>query len=160
MDCWLEDVEVVLGATHMSPIYINAVREEWIKAAQQKQTFQNIPEDPENLPKQPNKPTGPKPARKHVAKKSGAGHRRAGDKDKNKEDVSQQDPIAPLQTEDLGGQPEDVLEEPGDDTLPPGPGMDPKDPLTPKPKPKKTQELNQKVQSQRMQQVQHQKGEN
>ena len=49
-----------------------------------------------------------------------------------------------MQTEDLGGQPGDVLEEPEDDPLPPGPdpknlqppGTDPKDPLTPKPKPK------------------------
>ena len=68
---WLEDVEMILGATAMSPIYIPTVREEWIKAVQQKPT--PALEDPENLPKQPNKPTGPKPARKHVAKKSGAG---------------------------------------------------------------------------------------
>ena len=142
LGCWLEDVEVVLGATDMSPIYIPTVREEWIKAVQQKPT--PIPEDPENLPKQPNKPTGPKPTRKHVAKKSRAGRQKAGDKDENKGDISQQDPIVPLQTGDLGGQPGDVLEEPGDDPLPPGPdpknsqppGTDPKDPLTPKPKPK------------------------
>ena len=47
-------------------------------------------EDPENLPKQPNKSTGPKPARKHVAKKSGAGQQKSDDKNKDKDDNSNQ----------------------------------------------------------------------
>ena len=142
LGCWLEDLEIVLSATEMSPVYIPTVREEWIKAVEQKPS--PISEDPENPPKQPNKPTGPKPARKNVAKKSGAGCQKAGDKDENEGDNSQQDPNIPLQTEDLGGQPGDVLEEPRDDPLPPGPdpknsqpsGTDPKDLLKPKPKPK------------------------
>ena len=63
---WLEDLEMVLSATDMSPVYIPTVREEWIKAVQLKPS---IPlGDPGNPPKQPNKPTDPKPARKHVAK--------------------------------------------------------------------------------------------
>ena len=61
LGCWLEDLEMVLSATEMSPIYIPTVREEWIKAVQQKPS--PISEDPEKPPKQPNKSTGPKPAR-------------------------------------------------------------------------------------------------
>ena len=68
---WLEDLEMVLKATDMSPVYIPTVKEEWVRAVQLKPPTPQ--EDPENLPKQPNEPTGPKPARKHVAKKSGAG---------------------------------------------------------------------------------------
>ena len=49
---WLEDVEMILGATAMSHVYIPTVREEWIKAVQQKPT--PILQYPENLPKQPN----------------------------------------------------------------------------------------------------------
>ena len=66
---WLEDLELVLRATEMSPIFIPTVREEWIKAAKQ-QPSPGL-EDPEKPPRQPNKPTDPKPARKHIAKKSG-----------------------------------------------------------------------------------------
>ena len=139
LECWLEDLKMVLRATEMSPVYIPTVREEWIKAAQQKPT--PILEEPEGPPKEPNKPNGPEPARKHVAKKSGAPCHKTGEKDDNKGDNSQQDPNIPLQTEELGGQPGDVLEESRNDPLPPGP--DPKnsqppstDPLKPKPKPK------------------------
>ena len=70
LGCWLEDLEMVLRATDMSPVYIPTVREEWIKAVQQKPS--PTLEGPENPPRQPNKPMDPKPARKHVAKKSGA----------------------------------------------------------------------------------------
>ena len=69
LEHWLEDLELVLRATEMSPIFIPTVREEWIKAAKQKPSPGL--EDPEKPPRQPNKPTDPKPARKHIAKKSG-----------------------------------------------------------------------------------------
>ena len=71
LGCWLEDLEMESKATDMSPVFIPSVREEWVRAVQLKPSTPL--EDPENLPKQPNKPTGPKPARKHVVKKSGAG---------------------------------------------------------------------------------------
>ena len=137
LDLWLEDIEITLRVTEMSPIYILNVREEWIKAVQQKPT--PTPEDPDKPQSQPNEPPGPKSARKHTAKKSGAGRQRTGSKNENKGDNSQ-----PLQTEDLESQPGDVLGEPGDKPLPPGldpkdsqpPSTDPKDPLKPKPKPK------------------------
>ena len=51
LERWLEDLEMILRATEMSPVYITTVREEWIKAAQQKPT--PTPEDPENPPSQP-----------------------------------------------------------------------------------------------------------
>ena len=60
---------MVLRATDMSPVYIPTVKEEWIKAA--KQTPSPVLENLERPPPQPNKPMGPKPTRKHVAKKSG-----------------------------------------------------------------------------------------
>ena len=55
----------------MTLIYIPTVKEDWIKAVQLKPS--TTLGDPGNPPKQPNEPTGPKPARKHVAKKSVAG---------------------------------------------------------------------------------------
>ena len=44
---WLENMEMVLRATKMSPVYIPTVNEEWIKAAKQKPTpvLEN-PEEP------------------------------------------------------------------------------------------------------------------
>ena len=71
LECWLEHLEMVLKATDMSPVFVPTVREEWVKAVELKPSTPL--EDPENPPKQPNKPTGLKPARKHVTKKSGAG---------------------------------------------------------------------------------------
>ena len=144
LERWLDDLEMTLSATEMSPVYIPTVREKWVKAAQQKPT--PTPEDPEKPPRQPNEPTGPKPSRKHVAKKSGAGRQKTGGEDDNKGDNSQPDPNKSLQTEYLEGQPGDVLGEPRDDPLPLGPdpkdsqppSTDPKDPLKPKPKPKGT----------------------
>ena len=47
---WLEDLELVLKAIDMSPVYIPTVREEWIKAAKQKPS--SILEDPEEPPRQ------------------------------------------------------------------------------------------------------------
>ena len=102
------------------------------------------PEDQEKLPSQPNEPPGPKPGRKHTAKKRGAGRQGTGGKNDNKGDNSQPDPNKSLQTEDLEGQSGDVLGEPGDEPLPLGsdpkdsqpPSTDPEDPLKPKPKPK------------------------
>ena len=105
---WLENVEVVLHTTEMS------VREEWIQVVRQKPP--SIPEDPENPSDPSKKLTDPKPARKHVAKKSGAGHQRRK-KDEDKGNKSQQNPNVP-------SQPGDTLEEPIEDPLPPGP--DPK----------------------------------
>ena len=49
LECWLEDIEMTLRATEVSPVYIPTVKEEWIKAAQQKPTL--TPEDPEKNPK-------------------------------------------------------------------------------------------------------------
>ena len=66
---WLGDIEMVLGATKMSLVYVPIVKEEWIKAAKQKPT--PTLENPEEPLPQPNKPKGPKSVRKHVAKKSG-----------------------------------------------------------------------------------------
>ena len=142
LECWLEDLKMTLRATEMSPVYIPIVREEWIKAAQQKPTF--TPEDPEKPPSQPNEPPGSRTARKHTAKKSGAGHQKTGGKNDNIGDNSQVDPNKSLQTENLEGQSGDVLGEPENEPLPPGsdpkdsqpPSTDPEDPLKPKPKPK------------------------
>ena len=66
---WLENIEMVLKATEMSPVYIPTVNEEWIKAAKQKPT--PALENPDEPLPQPNKLKGQKLARKHVAKKSG-----------------------------------------------------------------------------------------
>ena len=66
----------------MTPVYIPTVKEDWLKPVQLKPS--TTLEDPGNLPKQPNKPTDPKPARKHVAKKSGAGRQKFDSKDDNK----------------------------------------------------------------------------
>ena len=66
---WIADIEMVLDATKMSPVYVPTVKEEWIKVTKQKPTPSlESPDDP--LP-QPNKPKEPKPIRKYVAKKSG-----------------------------------------------------------------------------------------
>ena len=62
---WIDNIEMVLKATEMSPVYIPTVKEEWIKAAKQKPS--PVLENPEEPPPQPNKPMGPKPARKHLA---------------------------------------------------------------------------------------------
>ena len=142
LEHWLEDLEMVLKATDMSPVYIPTVKEEWVRAVQLKPPTSQ--EDPENLLKQPNKSTGPKPARKHVAKKSGAGRQKSDDKNKEKVDNSNQGLNVPSQTESLEEQPGDLTEEPGDGSQPPG--TDPKNtqpssteptgPLPPKPKPK------------------------
>ena len=88
LGCWLEDLELVLRATDMSPIYIPNVREEWIKAAKQKPF--PILEDPEEPPRQPNKPTDHKPAIKHVAKKNGGRRQKSDNKNNNEKDESQQ----------------------------------------------------------------------
>ena len=142
LECWLEDLEMVLKATDMSPVYIPTVKEEWIRAVQLKPPTPQ--EDPENLPKKPNKSTGPKPARKHVARKSGAGQQKSDDKNKDQDDNSNQGLNVLPQTESLKEQPGDLIEEPGDGSQPPG--TDPKNtkpcsteptgPLPPKPKPK------------------------
>ena len=57
LNCWLENIEMVLRATEMSPVYIPTVNEEWIKEAKQKPT--PVIENPKEPPPQPNKPTGP-----------------------------------------------------------------------------------------------------
>ena len=49
LESWLEDLEMTLGATKMSPVYIGTIREGWIKAVQQKPTL--TPEDPRKAPK-------------------------------------------------------------------------------------------------------------
>ena len=97
LEHWLEDLEMVLKATDMSPVYIPTVKEEWIRAVQLKPPTPH--ENPENLLQQPNKSTGPKPARKHVAKKSGAGQQKCDDKNKDKDDNSNKGLNVPSQTE-------------------------------------------------------------
>ena len=142
LERWLEDLDMVLKATDMSPVYIQTVKEEWVRAVQLKPPTPQ--EDPENLPKQPNKSTGPKPARKHVALKSGAGRQKSDDKNKDTDDNSNQGLNVPPQTESLEEQPGDLIEEPGDGSQPPGTdpkntqpfSTEPMDPLPPKPKPK------------------------
>ena len=125
MEHWLENVEVVLHTTEMSPIYIPSVREEWIQVVRQKPP--SIPEDPENPSEQPKKQTDPKPASKHIAKKSGTGCQRARKKDEDKGNEPQQNLNVPLQ-------PGDTLEEPTEDPLPPGPDPKNSQPLSTDPK--------------------------
>ena len=126
---WIADIEMVLEATKMSPVYVPTVKEEWIKAAKQKPT--PTLENPDEPLPQPNKPKGPKPVRKHVAKKSGGRRPKNGNKGDNKKVESQQETL------DSEDQPGDVTEELEDDPLPQGPDPnDPKNPPGPKPKPK------------------------
>ena len=46
-----KDLEMVLKAIDMSPVFIPSVKEEWVRAVQLKPSTHQ--EDPENLPKQP-----------------------------------------------------------------------------------------------------------
>ena len=55
LECWLEDIEMVLCATEMTPVYIPTVKDDWIKAVQLKPS--TTLGDPGNPPKQPNKLT-------------------------------------------------------------------------------------------------------
>ena len=135
---WLENFEMILRATEMSPVYVPTVKEEWIRAAKQKPTSSlEIAEEP--LP-QPNKPKGLKLVRKHVAKKSWGRRQKAGDKSESQKEEPQQ------QSVDLEDQPEEIAEEPGEEPLPQGSdpkdsqllGTDSKNLSTPKPKPKGT----------------------
>ena len=72
---WIADIDMVLDATKISPVYIPTVKEEWIKAAKQKPT--STSENPDEPSPQPNKPKGSKPVRKPMARKSvGKGQRR------------------------------------------------------------------------------------
>ena len=125
MECWLENVEVVLHTTEISPIYIPSVREEWIQVVRQKPP--SIPEDLGNPSEQPKKPMDPKPVRKHVAKKSGTGRQRDRKKDEDKGNEPQQNLNVP-------SQPGDTLEEPIEDPLPPGPDPKNSQPLSTDPK--------------------------
>ena len=64
---WLEDIEKVLNFTKTTTTFIPTIKEEWVKAVQLKPS--TTLGDPGN---RPNKPTDHTPARKHIAKKSGA----------------------------------------------------------------------------------------
>ena len=113
---WIDNIEMVLRATEMSPIYVPTIKEEWIRAARQK----TIPvvEDPKEPPVQPKILTGPKTAGRHVAKKSGRKRKKTDEKSDGKQDKSQQQG-------DLEDQPEDVIGESED--APPPLSIDPGD---------------------------------
>ena len=128
---WLEDIEKVLRFADTATTYIPTVKEAWITAVQLKPS--TTLEDPGNPP---NKPTDPTPARKHMAKKSGAGRQRTA----GRTDGLESDP-----QKELGGQPRKPGDEPKEDrktspgTKPKGavpPGTKPKGPVPPGTKPK------------------------
>ena len=128
LEGWLEDIRVVLNAATLSPIYIPTVREEWIKAVNQKSP--PALEDPEDPAKQPKKPADPKPVRKHVARKSSTRQQRSGSKKGDSKDVPQP------QAEDPEKQHEGPIGKPD----PPHPGEDPEVPQPPEEDPQKQPE--------------------
>ena len=126
---WTADIEMVLGATKMSPVYVPTVKEEWIRAAKQKRTA--TLENPDKPLPQPNKPKGPKPVRKPVARKSRGKWPKDDNKGDNKKGGLQQQIVNPE------NQPGNVMEDLEDEPLPPGQGPNvPENPPDPKPKPK------------------------
>ena len=126
---WIADINMVLDATQISPVYVPTVKEAWIRAAKQNPT--PTLENPDEPLPQPNKPKEPKPVRKPVARKSGGKGARKEDKDDGKKGEMQP------QMEDPEDQPGDVIKEPEEEPLPLGPELDdPKNLPDPKPKPK------------------------
>ena len=77
----------------MSPVRVLTVKEEWIKAAKQKPT--PALENPDEPLPQPNKPKGPKPVRKHVAKQCGGRRPKNDNKGDNKKGELQQQTVDP-----------------------------------------------------------------
>ena len=69
--CWLKDIEKVLNFAHTTTTYIPTVMEEWVRAVKLKPS--TTLGDPGKPPPKPGKPTDHTYARKHTAKKSGAG---------------------------------------------------------------------------------------
>ena len=128
LEGWLENIRVVLNAATLSPIYIPTVREEWIKAVNQKSP--PALEDPEDPAKQSKKPVDPKPVRKPVAKKSSTRQQRSGSKKGDRKDVPQS------QAGDPEKQPEGPVSEPD----PPHPGEDPEVPQPPEEDPEEQPE--------------------
>ena len=126
---WIADIEMVLGATKMSPVYVPTVKEKWIGAAKQRPTA--TLENPDKPLPQPNKSKGPKPVRKPVARKSGGKGPKDDNKGDNKKGGLQQQIVNPE------NHPGNVTEDLEDEPLPPGPGPNiPENPPDPKPKPK------------------------
>ena len=126
---WIADINMVLDAARISPVYVLTVKEAWIRAAKQKPT--PTLENPDEPSPQPNKPKGPKPVRKPVARKSGGKGAKNEDKDDSKKGELQP------QTVDPENQPGDATEELEEEPLPPRPEPDdPKNLPGPKPKPK------------------------
>ena len=107
----LEDIEKVLHFADTTTTYIPTVKEEWIKAVQLKpSTTLGDPANP------PNKSADPIPARKHMARKSGAGRQRSAGRADG------------LESDSLGGQPREPGDEPKEDPKTP-PGTKPKGPV-------------------------------
>ena len=128
LDDWIADINMVLDAVRISPVYIPIVKETWVRAAKQKPT--PTLENPDEPSPQPNKPKGSEPIKKPVARKSGGKGSRKEDKDNGKKGEPQPQKKSP---EDQTG------EGPEDEPLPPGPEPDdPEDPLGIKPKPRRT----------------------
>ena len=75
----IADINMVLDATQISPVYIPTVKEVWVRAAKQKPT--PTLENPDKPSPQPNKPKGSEPIEKPVARKSGGKGSRKEDKD-------------------------------------------------------------------------------
>ena len=83
---WLADIEMELSFTQTTTTYIPTIKEQWVKAVQLK--LSTTLGDSGNQPAKP-KPTDPTPARKHTAKKSGAGQQRSASKTPSREDDPQ-----------------------------------------------------------------------
>ena len=140
---WLEDIEMALSFAKTTTTYIPIIREELVRAVQLKPS--TTLGDPGYPPNRPNKPTDPTPARKHTAKKSGAGQQRTANKAASLEGDPQKGLGKQSQADDLGGRPGESVEEPDEDPkVPPGtklkgpepPGAKPKGPKQPSTKPK------------------------
>ena len=128
LDGWISDINMVLDAVRVSPVYIPTVKETWIRVAKQKPT--PTLENPDEPIPQPNKPKGSEPIKKPVARKSGGKGSRKEDKGGDKKGEPQPQKKNP---EDQTG------EGPEDEPLPPGPEPDDlEDPSGIKPKPKGT----------------------
>ena len=129
---WIADINMVLDAVRISPVYVPTVKEAWVRAAKQKPT--PTLENPDEPLLQQNPPNKPKPARKLVARKSGGRVARKEDKDDGKKGKVQP------QIENPEDQPGDTIEEPEKEPLPLGPEQeDPKNLSDPKPKPKRAE---------------------
>ena len=110
---WLEDAETVFSFAKTTATYIPTIKEEWRKALQLKPS--TTLGDPGKPPGKPSKLIDPTPVRKHTAKKSGSGRQRSASKASSLEGDPQKGLSKPSQTEDLGDQTGEPVEEPNED---------------------------------------------